>query len=110
MRGRSKAEGVHEWCCVLCVRWKRPTVLRRRRPSVRPSPDCPVRLPEVLFPGDNYHLVVVPVIKKKKKKVCDEFSPFLQKKKQNKKALSNMVKGKFWKIFKKILTFGGRKL
>jgi hypothetical protein len=28
------------------------------RPSVRPSPDCPVRLPEVLFPGDNYHLVV----------------------------------------------------
>jgi hypothetical protein len=28
---------VHEWCCVLCVRWKRPTVLRRRRPSVCPS-------------------------------------------------------------------------
>jgi hypothetical protein len=26
--------------------------------DVRPSPDCLVRLPEVLFPGDNYHLVV----------------------------------------------------
>ncbi len=43
--------------------------------DVRPSPDCPVRLPEVLFPGDNYHLVVVPVIFLKRK-VCDEFSPF----------------------------------
>jgi hypothetical protein len=82
MRRRSKAEGVHEWCCVLCVRWKRPTVLRRRRPSVRPSPDCPVRLPEVLFPGDNYHLVVVAVIFMKKKKVCDELSPFCKKQKK----------------------------
>ncbi|KAH9542241.1 hypothetical protein CY35_14G106200 [Sphagnum magellanicum] len=44
MRRRSKAEGVHEWCYVLCVRWKRPTVLRHRRSSVRSSPDCPVRL------------------------------------------------------------------
>ncbi len=104
----AKQKGVHEWCCVLCVRWKRPTVLRRRRPSVRPSPDCPVRLPEVLFPGDNYHLVVVPVIKKKEKKSLWRVFAIFPKK--QKKSPSNMVKGKFWEKFKKITTFGGRKL
>jgi len=30
--------------------------------------------------------------------------------KKQKKSPSNMVKGKFWENFKKITTFGGRKL